>query len=250
MEDIDTWQQVRGGSLIEGLVAAREGDEQYADLWEHFSSKHTESELPELTSQLVSRIFDRDGSETTAKHPALLALWRRCNRRLPNDQYAEWLQGLILQAVPVSVNCAIGLYDFWTGDHGIVTPDVRENIRRALVEAIQSAVRSGDDLDRVLSTKEPYGVGRLIFGTASGDRMAALKIWREHLAPILADGARDHPEIILPELANLMGTNESGMTYAESDPPIFVKPYVIHREEAATLLGDCSQWRAGLSCEI
>ena len=61
---------------------------------------------------------------------------------------------------------------------------------------------------------------------------------------------RDHPEIILPELANLMGTNESGMTYAESDPPIFVKPYVIHREEAATLLGDVLNGVLDCLCEI
>ena len=64
---------------------------------------------------------------------------------------------------------------------------------------------------------------------ASGEGGADLETWREHLAPALVRAARTHPEIILPELANLLGDGESSTTVPDSDPPKFVRRYAIDR---------------------
>lgn len=69
--------------------------------------------------------------------------------------------------------------------------------------------------------------------------LPAFEAWRRHLPPILIDGARNHPEIVVPELANLVCDEQSGMVAAGTRyPPVFLNPYRIDRDRMAALLGD------------
>ena len=235
--DIDTWRRSRGGTLVDRLLAADGEADRYPRVWLHFAERHATNELTELATLLVERVLDRDGREAEADHPALSALSYTCGRRLRPDQEGEWLQTLVVGAVPVALGFATELYRDWTGESGIVTPDVRRQIRDALVEAVQEAVRDGANVALLLSSRDPRSLDRLILCMAEGGNGVALETWREHLAPALVRAARTHAEIVLPELANFLGDEESSRT-AGSDPADFVGRYAIERDRAEAVLGD------------
>ena len=114
LSDIRSWQESRAGSLVEMLAGATNDNDAYPNIWRHFSSRHNNNELVELASQVAQRVLETDASEARADHPAMQSLWVTCNRTLPKDQHQDWLQTLIMNAVPVSLNFAIGLYHYWT----------------------------------------------------------------------------------------------------------------------------------------
>ena len=238
LDDIDKWRQSRGAALVDRLLAADGEADRYPRVWLHFSERHATSELTELATLLVERVLDRDGREAEADHPALSALSYTCGRRLRPDQESEWLQTLVVGAVPVALGFATELYRDWTGENGIVTPDVRRQIRDALVEAVQETLRDGANVALLLSSRDPWSVGRLILCMAEGGNGVALETWREHLAPALIRAARTHPEIVLPELANFLGDEESSRRTAGSDAADFVGRYAIERGRAEAVLGD------------
>ncbi len=236
LRDIERWQASRDVALVDKLVAASEGSEQYARVWEHFSFRHSEAELMELTERVVADVLERDGSSAEGDHSAMLVLWRRCNRRLPQGRFADWLQTLILSAVPVSLHFVNGLYYYWTGRHGIVTDTQRTSVRRSIIEAVRDTVRTGGNLAKVLATDHPYTVTRLITQTGADTGLRAFQAWRDYLPSVLIDGAKSGPEIIIPELATLAGDEQSGITAAGTKyPPVFINRYKIDRERMTAL---------------
>lgn len=239
LRDIDQWKATRTGPLIDQLLASSDADEEYARVWEHFSDRHSEAELTEMVEQLVAKIKERDGSAAAADHRALIGLWRRCNRRLRRNEHADWLQALILDAIPVSLHLGTGLFYYWTGNHGIVEDAARAEIRRSVVETVRATIRTGDDLARVLTSEHPYLIGRLITQTGSDPSLAAFEAWRDHLPALLIDGANKHPEALVPELANLAGDEQSGIVAAGGEyPPKFINRYGIDRARMTALFGD------------
>ena len=143
LRDIERWQASRDVTLVDKLVSVSEENEQYTRVWEHFSFRHSEAELMELTERVVASVLKRDGPSAQGDHGAIIALLRRCDRRLPSNQHADWLQMLILSAVPVSLHYVNDLYYYWTGNHGIVDGAQRAAVRRAIIEAVRDMVRTG-----------------------------------------------------------------------------------------------------------
>ena len=82
----------------------------------------------------------------------------------------------------------------------------------------------------------PWDVGRLI--RQGGSDIASFASWRDHLAPILAEGSESEPDIVLPEVANLIATQASTERVAGADPPVFRNPFGIDRERAVALFGE------------
>ena len=238
LDDIDTWRRNRGGTLVERLLSADEEADQYPRVWLHFSERHATGELTELATLLVERVLDRDGRKAEAEHPALVALSHTCGRRLRPDQESEWLRTQIVGAVPVALGFATELYRDWTGEDGIVTPGVRQEIRDAVVEAVQETLRGGADVALLLNPRDPWSVDRFVLCMAEGGSGVDLETWREHLAPALVMAARTHPEAVLPELANFLGDRESSRMVAGSGPTEFVGRYAIERDRAEAVLGD------------
>ena len=105
------------------------------------------------------------------------------------------------------------------------------------MKAIQETVRTASDLVQHLSPERPYDIHALVVKTGPGEGNSPFAAWREHLASILADGAKNHPEQFLPQLANLLATTNSSARAPERDPPIFKYSYEIDRARAGALLG-------------
>ena len=239
LREIDQWKSTRSGPLLGRLLDASDGDEEYVRVWEHFSDRHTDAELMELVQQLVANIKERDGSAAAADHRALIGLWRRCNRRLRRNEHADCLRAMILDAIPVSLHLANGLFYYWTGNYGIVDDAARAEIRQSIVDAVRATVRTGDDLAKVLTAENPYVIGRLITQTGADPGVAAFEAWRDYLPALLIEGAEKHPEVLVPELANLAGDEQSGIVAAGGDyPPIFINRYGIDRARMTALFGD------------
>ncbi len=238
LRDIERWQASRDVTLVDKLVGVSEKNEEYTRVWEHFSFRHSEAELMELTERVVASVLKRDGSSAQGDHDAIIALRRRCDRRLQPNQHADWLQTLILSAVPVSLLFVNDIYYYWTGDNGIVDDTQRGVIRKSIIEAVRGTVRTGEDLVKVLTRDRPYKVSRLITQTGKDTSLSAFQAWRDYLPPILVDGAMSDPEIIIPEIANLAGDEQSGIVAATGYPPKFINPYKIDRERMTTLFGE------------
>ena len=237
LQDIDRWKADRTGALVDRLVAASDEDDQYQRVWEHFSTRHSESELLELTAVVVSRVLARDRAAASAKHPAILALWRRF-QHVPKDQHAAWLRALILSAVPVSLQLVNGLYYFWTGERGIVDGTTRASIRESITEAVRSNIKTADDLARVLPKDRQYEVAKFIAQTGTQPAAEGFAEWTDHFGRLIIEGAKAHPETMMAELANLAGDDQSGITVADLEPPVFINRYKIDRPRLAAFLGD------------
>ena len=239
LRDIDQWRATGRGPLLDRLLQSSEANEEYARVWEHFSDRHTDTELMELVEKLVARIKERDGSAAAADHRALIGLWRRCNRRLRRNEHVDWLRALIVDAIPTSLHLVNGLFYYWTGQYGIVDDAARADTRRSIVETVRAKIRTGDDLARVLTPENPYLIGRLITQTGSDPSLAAFEAWRDYFPALIIDGARKHPNVLIPELANLAGDEQSGMVAAGGEcPPKFINRYGIDRARMTALFGD------------
>ena len=79
------------------------------------------------------------------------------------------------------------------------------------MEAIHAAVRTDSDLAPHLNDERSLSVFWLIVHTGPGEGKHRFSAWGKHLAPILASGAKSHPEKFLPEVANAL----SGRTPSE-----------------------------------
>jgi hypothetical protein len=193
----------------------------------------------DLVEQLVAKVGERDGSAASASQPALLALWRRCNRRLRTNQHIDWLRGLIRRALPVSLDLANGLFYYWTGNHGIVDAAAAADIRGSVIDTVRSTIRTGDDLARILTATKPYLILRLITQTGSDVSTNAFAAWSDYLPGVLIEGARKNPEVMVPEIATLVGDEQSGATAVGGGyPPIFINRYKIDQARVTTLFGD------------
>ncbi len=239
LRDIKRYTEGDQTALLKRLVDASEEDDSYVARWEHFAFRHSDQELLDIVATVTSTLLKRDGASARANHPALISAWRRCNRRLARDEQADWILARLLEAVPVSLNFLNDFYYYWTGERGVVSNGERSRIRNAVVESLKGTMRSGSDLVRVLTAERPYNIGRLITETGRDTAPSRFLEWRDFLAPLLLQGSGDAPDIILAELANVAGDQESSMISARDVyPPVFINRYRIDRERMEALLGE------------
>ena len=240
LRDIHAWEQGQAESLIEHLAAARGDDRRYAAVWEHFAFRHTPDKLVQLMVGTVRFLLKTDGTDATMNHPALLALWRACHNQLLDETNKSWIQDVTLEAVPLNLSFAVDFYDYLTrGEFRVVSPQEAEEIRSVLLDEIQKVVCTDADLVQHLNEDSPYRVSSIIRQTGPEQGLPSLNAWGKHLAPILVDGARNHPRQFLPELANLLGTAGSHERAYRVEPPNFTNPYKMDRARAEALLGTC-----------
>ena len=235
LQHIERWKSGQREILVDRLVSATGDNRHYGEIWEHFSERHTEADLIALTELVVARLLKEGGSSAAADHPAILALWRRCNRRFQRNQHTEWLADLIVSAVPLSLSLVDGLFYYWTGQYGIVDDAGKVAVRQSISKALRAKIRSADELARTLTKERPYTISSLIMAQ---NGTQAIKRWRDYFAPLLIDGARFHPDVILPQLANLAGDDKSHTMAAGADPPIFINRYKIDQERLKVLFRD------------
>ena len=157
----------------------------------------------------------------------------------PGGRHTAWIRDLILSAVPTSLNLVNDLYSWWTGDRGVVTATERTRIRADVVKEFREVVRTGGDLARVLTPQHPYSIFLLITQAGVETDISAYRAWQDYLPSVLIDGARQKPEIVVPDLANLVGDEQSGhRAIGPMYPPVFLRRYKIDRERMTTLFGE------------
>ncbi len=239
LHDIEEWKRTHQGRLLNRLLASSETDEGYSQVWEHFSDRHTNAELMELVERLVVGIKDRDGSAAAADHRGLIALWRRCNRRLGRNEHKDWLEALIADSIAVSLHLANGLFYYWTGTYGIVDDAGKTEVRQKVVSTVRETIRTGDSLAKVLTPEHPYSLGRLITQTGTDDSAAAFEAWSDYFPAVLIEAAKSHPDLLMPELATLAGTRDSGNVAVRGEyPPKFINRYEIDRVRMTALFAN------------
>ena len=238
LRDIDAWKRAKTGVLVGRLAVATKDDPTYATVWKHFACRHTRSELSRLTTEVASRLLENHGLNATMDHPAMFALRHESQIQLLNEKNKDWLQSVILAAVTVNLRFAVDFYyRFTDSTGGIVATEEREEIRRSLVKAIQDTVRTDADLAPQLNDQEALVLWFLITKTGPDDGTPPFAAWGKHLAPIFANGVKNHPAAFLPELANLVGTSASNIRTSDQYPPTFKHLYEMDRDRAETLLG-------------
>ena len=108
-----------------------------------------------------------------------------------------------------------------------------------MVKKVREVVRTGCDLARVLTPQHPYSIILLITQAGVETDISAYRAWQDYLPSILIDGARQEPEIVVLELANLAGDEQSGhRAVGPQYPPVFLRRYKIDRERMTVLFGE------------
>ena len=236
--DIREWQRSGSRQLTDRLASSDADGDRYASVWEHFSGLHSPKELVQLASRVVHTLLEVDGSRPTLRHPAVLAIWRVFQRRETDGNNKHLILDLIQSSVPNHVVFAVDFFHYWTSaDARIVTSEEREEIRCTLVESIQRTLHTSADFVPHLGDSDAVTVYALITKTGKDDGGSPFELWSDHFAPILADGAKRYPAQFLPELANLLATDNSTMRSPDRYPPIFRHEYEINRGRAQALLG-------------
>ena len=232
LRHIEQWRNGQTKNLVERLVPMAGVDDHYVQVWHHLAVQPDETDLIKLTELVVDRLLTIHGASASDGHPALSALWVKCGRLLPRNKHTQWLIDLIKRAVPRSLPLVTGLYYYWTGKHGIVDEANKAAIRDVVSNAVRTTLKRPDDLVQVLAEEHPATILNFIT-TLNGPR--GYEEWRNCFAPLLIGAAKDHGDLILPELANLVGDGESHVRQAWPGPPVFVNRYKIDRERMAAL---------------
>jgi hypothetical protein len=113
LRDIRAWLDKSKQQLVDRLVAAEEHRRGYVRTWEHFAFLMSDADLMRLTEDVLRAVKGRDGVQSSIKRPALLALWRRANRRFAREAAAPWLSGIITDALSLSIDLSNELYEYW-----------------------------------------------------------------------------------------------------------------------------------------
>ena len=232
LQHIEQWKNGQTTNLVERLVPTADVDDHYARVWNHLAVQSDETDLIKLTELVVDRLLMFHGASASGGHPALSALWGKCGRLLPKNKHTQWLIDLIERAVPRSLPLVTGLYYYWTGKYGIVDEANKDAIRYAVSNAVRTTLKRPDDLVQVLAEEHPASILDFIT-TLNGPR--GYEEWRKCFAPLLIGAAKDHGDLILPELANLVGDQESHARQVWPGPPVFLDRYKIDRERMAVL---------------
>lgn len=236
LEDIREWRN-RRSNLLQELLASTDNNDRYAAVWEHFADRsHSNDELFRLADQVIGGLLSRDGVHARGDHPSLIAVWRRINRRGVRDR-REWLQGHIVRSSRTSLNFANDLFYYWTGQYGVVTDNDKFAVRETMVNQATTTLASAEGLIRVLSDKHPYALVRLITLTGESRDIAQYEAW-SWLGPVLITAGQMKPELILPEIAALVQTEESGMMAAKEGPPVFLRSYEFDAERLDAIFGE------------
>ncbi len=231
LQHIEQWKDGHTENLVERLVPAAGVDDHYARAWHNLVVEADETDLIKLTELVVDRLLTIHGASASGGHPALAVLLAKCGRLLPKNKHSQWLIDLIERAVPISLPLVTSLFYYGTGRYSIVDEADKATIRDAVSNAVRTRLKRPDDLVQVLAEEYPGSILSFI-ATLNGPR--GYEEWGKCFAPLLIGAAKDHADLILPELAILVGDEESHERQAWPRSPVFFNRYEIDRGRMAT----------------
>jgi hypothetical protein len=238
LRDMEEWKTSRSGPMIGKLVSATSDDEQYVKVWEHYAARRlSEDELIDVAQTLIRDLLARDRADSTIQHPAMIAVWRRCNRRVERNTKTEWLADQIRSVLPASLGFGTELFQYFGSTrHGIVDADARAKLRAAVVDRAKASLTDPASLLASLGTVHEYPLTRLIYPPPTDEPADTVEL--EHwawLVPIIIDAAKINPDRIIPDIAVLVGDTVHGFRTGQ-----FEQRYKLKREWLTKIFGDRS----------
>jgi hypothetical protein len=235
IKDIRAWKESRSVTMVERMVVAAPTSDQYVKVWEHYSQILSEGELVELAGTVVSEVLKRLRANASMQHPAMLAVWRRSNRRVARDSQTDWLIEQIRAAVPTSLGFATDLYQYWASvPHGVVSPEHRSRVRSAEVDAVRSSLANIASLLASLGSEHPYALTRLVYPPPTNEPPDTVPAnswgW---LTELIVAAAKDAEEQIVPDVAVMIGDTTHGFRSGR-----FEQQYKLKREWMSELFGN------------
>jgi hypothetical protein len=207
--DIAAWRESRVDAMPGKLLACTEEAHKYADVWEDFADELSESELLQLASAFICAEATERGAEGSIKRPCILAVWRLLSRRLERDKHENWLSEQIHSVLPHSLILANDLYDYFASvQHGIVSPEGRNRVRRSVLESARITFINSESLLHALSPSGPFEVAHLVTpvhvyrGEQPDVTSHADWTW---ISTMILEAARIAPELMAPQIAALVG---------------------------------------------
>jgi hypothetical protein len=186
-------------------------DEKHADIWEHFAASMRGDRLLLLAESVIDLLIATHGSKAVGDHDALIAIWRRSNRRTQELIDAkDWLTRQVTKALPTSIQLCNDLYYYWTSfQYGIVSVEERDDVRRAIYDATKTNVAfpSSEAFINALNSGKPYTLYQLVFSPDNRDPQSVLcepEDWR-WLAPLIVNAAKANPDVLIPQITYLVG---------------------------------------------
>ena len=107
LSDIEQWKRDRSGPMFSRLFGAGEERSRYIQVWETFAWRIEDDDLFELADGLIEETLKTDRAGASMQQSAaLLATWRRLNRRGQHAKAVDWLRKAIFRSLPVSLRFA------------------------------------------------------------------------------------------------------------------------------------------------
>jgi hypothetical protein len=240
--DIDLHRTGTSIRMFDRLAAATDADAAYAGVWEHFADAFGADELKRLFDRLLQTVSTAQRGASSAKHPALIALWRRCHKRLPrNDATRTWLEQRVVSALEVSLGLATELYYFWAAtDYGVVENEGRQRIRVTMAERAQELYQDPETLWSVVDAERPWALRHLMLPvdhSAPPSVRTEPEYWR-WLAAVVLDISARHGAAAAPYVLHLVGDFAGGMRIDEEGEPNRYECYTLRQDRIEAIFGD------------
>jgi hypothetical protein len=205
LTDMRAWQECQMPTMLSELVSATSNSFQYVRVWEHHSTRLSTEELVRAADELIAAVLNASRADASMQHPAMLAIWRQCNRRVARDSRTDWLIEKIREVLPTSLSLANGLYNYWASiPHGITSHEHRARVRLALVEQAKETFTSVRALLAALGPMDEYPLTRLIYPPPTDEPPdpVPFRSWR-WFANLVIAAAEKEPARIVPDIAAL-----------------------------------------------
>lgn len=245
LSDMYRWKRDRNGPMFARLLAATDDSKTYVEMWEYFSERMTDEELLELADALIDATLSADGAAATMEsQPALVAVWRRINRRIiRRPESVDWLSGHIERAIPISLRMADDLLYYYANDRSGILPNGGWAVaRRRMLDAAGVAYREVALLLRAVvdgSLKQRYAL--LHFVRPPDHRNGPIDIRpedRSWLAPLLIEAARRQPRLVIPNVLLMFGDHDVWTALEPDEERRLEKAYTLYREQMELIFGD------------
>jgi hypothetical protein len=244
LRDIEQWNQDRGGPMFERLFDAIDKIGRYVAVWEYFATRIETEDLYGLAERLFQETLRADGAGANMRdRPALLAVWRRLNRRRLRQESAEWLSGQIRVALPVSLRFADDLLYYWAGQHGVVVHDGWTIVRRDMLDQARRVYTTPGDILRAVvdsdSERQAYALLHFVRPPEHRDHVDIEPEDREWLAPLLIKAAHEKPRFVVRNLISMVGDHDVWAGLPENDrETLLQRIYRLRSEHVEMIFGD------------
>jgi KAP family P-loop domain len=183
--------------------------EQYAAIWEHYSSRIPSDHLVSLADEIVREILDDAGADAEGDHHSLITVWRQL-LRLPHTTglVETWLQDKVSDVIPRSLRFFNDLFYFWTATgKGLITLEGAAQVRLRAVESIRSSFKfkAPSEFTKAISKKDNVTIYQLFYPPNPDDsdnpRPSLIDSQdREWFIPLILSSADLDPDLIVPQL--------------------------------------------------